>query len=661
MSKNLWCRFLIASTLTGLAVGLEPPAIAAEVNPAAPAADSVPESEEPQDGPEVSLSSSAADLRWADVQEPVPQPDRLPLNSATLSTSPVTTSIATPMGADLNGETASLPILSAEGSARQRNHLPGDDQDAEPVTIPQASIESAPSVLDELSQYTDRPTTGSDPMAQVTSVTQFSDVQPTDWAYQALQSLVERYGCIVGYPDGTFKGQRALSRYEFAAGMNACLDRISELLAASTADLATREDLATLQRLQEEFAAELATLRGRVDELDSRTAQLEANQFSTTTKLSGETIFAVADLFGGGAEEIDDSSLDESNNTIFGSRVRLAFDTSFSGSDRLRARLQVGNFERFNTTDRLGNTVIGNEARLGFDTGTDNDFEINNLSYLFPIGDQITAMVAAQASHFLYFDFIDPVTPFSSSGRGAISRFGRFNPIYRVGTGTGAGVSFDFDVASLQLAYLAGDAGSPSPGSGLFNGDYGALAQLTLKPFDALTLAFTYANSYSGTQENDDGTRSAIGLNTGTGSNRSRVRVGDAPVVVNSYGVEVNFRVAKFLQIGGWATFSAVRAIETGDADVWTYAGTISFPDLGKKGNLLGFVIGVQPYLGGTTGFTVSDRRSDDNGLHIEGFYRLQLNDYISVTPGFVVLTAPDQDLDNETAVLGVVRTTFTF
>jgi len=57
-----------------------------------------------------------------------------------------------------------------------------------------------------------------------------------------------------------------LTRYEFA-GLNACLDRVNELIAAATADRVTREDLATLQRLQEEFSAELATLRGRVDSL----------------------------------------------------------------------------------------------------------------------------------------------------------------------------------------------------------------------------------------------------------------------------------------------------------------------------------------------------------------------------------------------------------
>ncbi|OWY66980.1 hypothetical protein B7486_33615 [cyanobacterium TDX16] len=50
-------------------------------------------------------------------------------------------------------------------------------------------------------------------LAQVTSVSQLSDVQPTDWAFQALQSLVERYGCIAGYPDGTYRGNRALTRY----------------------------------------------------------------------------------------------------------------------------------------------------------------------------------------------------------------------------------------------------------------------------------------------------------------------------------------------------------------------------------------------------------------------------------------------------------------
>ncbi len=131
------------------------------------------------------------------------------------------------------------------------------------------------------------------PMGQVNSVSQFRDVQPTDWAFQSLQSLVERYGCIAGYPNGTYRGNRALTRYEFAAGLNACLERVNELIATAASNIVTRDDLATLQKLQQEFGAELATLRGRVDEAESRAADIEANQFSVTTKLSGITILGI--------------------------------------------------------------------------------------------------------------------------------------------------------------------------------------------------------------------------------------------------------------------------------------------------------------------------------------------------------------------------------
>ncbi|WP_241994106.1 iron uptake porin, partial [Chroococcidiopsis cubana] len=173
-----------------------------------------------------------------------------------------------------------------------------------------------------------------DALAQVTSVSQLSDVQPTDWAFQALQSLVERYGCIAGYPDGTYRGNRALTRYEFAAGLNACLDRVNELIATATADNVTKEDLATLQRLQEEFSAELATLRGRVDALEARTSELEANQFSTTTTLTGEVIAVVADVFGDEravrSGEAEGSRGDLDINTILADRARLSFNTSFT-------------------------------------------------------------------------------------------------------------------------------------------------------------------------------------------------------------------------------------------------------------------------------------------------------------------------------------------
>ncbi len=168
--------------------------------------------------------------------------------------------------------------------------------EVKPLSSAANNSNDAMSQVMSVSQLSDS-TVSNQAMSQVTSVSQLSDVQPTDWAFQALQSLVERYGCIAGYPDRTYRGNRAISRYEFAAGLNACMDRVNELIAAATEDLATKEDLATLQRLQEEFAAELATLRGRVDALEVRTATLQEQQFSTTTKLVGEVAFALSDSF----------------------------------------------------------------------------------------------------------------------------------------------------------------------------------------------------------------------------------------------------------------------------------------------------------------------------------------------------------------------------
>ena len=75
-------------------------------------------------------------------------------------------------------------------------------------------------------------------MAQVTSVSQLSDVQPTNWAYQAISDLVSRYGCVAGFPNQTFQPGEAASRAEMAALVDSCLNRISEFQDAKDAQLA---------------------------------------------------------------------------------------------------------------------------------------------------------------------------------------------------------------------------------------------------------------------------------------------------------------------------------------------------------------------------------------------------------------------------------------
>ena len=99
-----------------------------------------------------------------------------------------------------------------------------------------------------------------DDLGQVTNVNQLRDVAPTDWAYEALRSLVDRYGCISGFPNQTYQGSQPLSRYEFAAGLNSCLNQIERLIASQGS--VAGEDLETIQRLSQEFESELATLGG---------------------------------------------------------------------------------------------------------------------------------------------------------------------------------------------------------------------------------------------------------------------------------------------------------------------------------------------------------------------------------------------------------------
>lgn len=337
---------------------------------------------------------------------------------------------------------------------------------------------AANSSLPTSSQSTNSPQ-ASDKIAQVTSVSQLSDVQPTDWAFGALQSLVERYGCIAGYPNGTYRGNRPMTRYEFAAGLNACLDRVSELIATATTNLVTKEDLATLQRLQEEFAAELATLRGRVDALEARTAELEANQFSTTTKLNGEVIIAAIGATGG-SPDTDDP------NIILTNRVRLNLNTSFTGKDLLITGLQSHNFlggldgsGSLQESLGLASPILSaSSARTSFEPqfpGIDvktlsdvsaNDVELYKLLYIFPVADKLTLFAGTGAETS---DAFPAITPFYGEGQESISRFGNLNPVVRVsggtsGSGLASAVGFIFNISDqLDLRALYGSVNANIP------------------------------------------------------------------------------------------------------------------------------------------------------------------------------------------------------
>lgn len=74
--------------------------------------------------------------------------------------------------------------------------------------------------------------------AMATPQGQFPDVQPTNWAYQAILNLKERYGCAEGFPDGTFRPGEPSTRAQMAALTNHCLTNITQFYTAADAALA---------------------------------------------------------------------------------------------------------------------------------------------------------------------------------------------------------------------------------------------------------------------------------------------------------------------------------------------------------------------------------------------------------------------------------------
>ncbi|WP_445250722.1 iron uptake porin [Microcoleus sp. OTE_8_concoct_300] len=580
--------------------------------------------------------TTAAQVPIPDAQEPIALSETQHQLAAETDAPSQAVSVPAPPETVHSDATADTP----ESQLTATSNPPGP-----PVIASELKQSETPATKPEKNPLTPAKTAAQSPdatsMNQVTSVSQLSDVRPTDWAFQALQSLVERYGCIAGYPDGTYRGNRALTRYEFAAGLNACLDQVTKLIGSLPANIVTQEDLAVLQRLQEEFAAELATLRGRVDALEARTSELEANQFSTTTTLNGETIFAVSDTFGKGAVG------DDKTTANLGYRVRLNFDTSFTGTDRLRTRLQARNNARY---DRPTGTPM---TRTNFDGDGGSEITLDKLSYQFLIGSRTNVEIGAKG---LTSDDVAPlINPyFDSAAQGAVSRFGAFNPaIYNTPGETGIAINHQLsDRLNLTLTYLTNTAADSTEGNGLFNGSYGAIAQLTYSPSSELDLALSYVRSYS--RKND------VDLSLGTGSNNANQPFNQNATRGNHFGLQASWRPSSRFALSGWAGYVDAQQLSGGDAkaQIWNGGVTFAFPDLFSEGNVGGLIVGVPPK---TTRNDIKENKDNATSLHVEALYLIQVSDFISITPGVYVITNTDHNKDNGTTWVGVLRTSFTF
>ncbi len=472
-----------------------------------------------------------------------------------------------------------------------------------------------------------------------------------------------------------------------------------------------KEDIDKLKRLMQEFEAELAALGARVDSLEARVSFLEDHQFSTTTKLSGEVIFALTDAFGDNRGN---------NQAVFQDRVRLTLNSSFTGQDRLVTRLAAGNATLFGNNyrttsvnkdgkpvtvefDNLQTPALSQTFNLGNTGG--NDVVIDWLAYYTPINVNkdftINTYVAAWGG--IWSDFVPTTNPYFEDydgGNGALSAFASENPIYRIGGGSGLGLSFQLDFlknligpTALSFGYLAPNAADPSAGNGLFNGDYSALAQLNFGIGKRANLGITYVNAYHGSDSAifslGSGTLGVTGtslanlsqsqlqtaFNDGTVDfiNNGADYVNDPGLqdnvqpfnfrqkITNSIGTQFAWQVADWLSFSAYGMYSSVRLIGRGDGEIWSYGGGFAFPDLGKEGNVLGFFAGVQPYIGNLDFDELGVFRTTSNPIHVELYYKYQLTDNISLTPGVIWISKPEQFKQVNDEVIGTLRGTFTF
>ena len=482
-----------------------------------------------------------------------------------------------------------------------------------------------------------------DDINQVTNVNQLRDVSPTDWAYEALRSLVDRYGCIVGFPDRTYRGSQAVTRYEFAAGLNSCLNQIERLIASSEA--IAREDLDTLNRLTREFEAELATLSGRVDNLESRTAFLEDNSFSTTTKLNAEIVNYILGTFGD--EKPDGSDVDDQINVS--SRIRLNFDSSFTGRDTLRVRLQARNVT---SPAEAGGA---NALALNFEGNNENNVELNDLYYIFPIGDRITALVGTNG---VDVDEIFQVAPTMGLVYDSLTLANNFNTlIYGNGISGGAGIGATVELvdwANVDIGYWANDPANPDEGSGLFNGNYAAGANLNLTFLDdRLNIALAYLRGYQGEGSGYD-LAGFVGTEAATDPFEDRANSSD------NFGVATSFRAIERLSIGGFFGYTTASTIDdNADADILAWSAYATFTDLLKEGSAFLVTFGQTPTLVDSEGNAVNDDEDSPYLLSLE--YQYNLNDNIQITPGGYVLFNPNGNSNNDNIYVGTIRTIFRF
>ncbi|MDA1246509.1 MAG: iron uptake porin [Cyanobacteria bacterium] len=467
---------------------------------------------------------------------------------------------------------------------------------------------------------------------QVTSVSQFSDVQPTDWAYQALANLVERNGCVAGFPDSKFKGGNAMTRYEAAALLNSCLDRVTEK---------TDE----LQKLLNEFDGELTVLTGRVDGLESKVGKLRAQQFSTTTRLKG-----VANFFLGGLDGNPDLTADK---TTFNYDYRLTLTTQFGDKSKLVSRLRSANFAKDNQFSGSGSA--GNMVGADIAASTADSINLDRLYYQFPLKaiDGLTITAGPLARNTETVAFIP-----SAYKSGILDYFGLAGAtgVYNKATGSLFGFTWKQKVKkgnpyfTVSSNYVTDNKKAAVSSEGLFSGEGNSwLSQLGyVGPNWGIALAANYINEGQKT------------IRKGSKVSQTTLAAGQDAIsyAIGGYWKPLETGIIPSISLGLGGTNVERLSATKGNNDSFGWTAGLQWDNAFVKGNSLGFAFAMPQQ-----GDTEAGVKTEDTFAY-ELFYRFKVSDNITVTPAVFYIqnsqgattTAAERDVFG-----AVVQTTFKF
>ena len=484
--------------------------------------------------------------------------------------------------------------------------------------------------------------------AQVTqsvpSVESLKDVEPTDWAYEALRSLIEKYGLIAGYGDNTFDGDRPLSRYEFAAILNAALTFLDGSIQT---EAIAPDDSATIEALTQKFNSELSIIRGRVDGVEARLGDLESTQFSTTTKLKGQAVFAVNAGGYTGDEIIDpngDVITDSQPEATTLYRTSLDFDTSFTGTDNLKIRLDTGSNGFDDNAAGVLEPNFGSILNYSDSPPRDDSIGVGRAYYQFKPAQTLNVAIGPAMVATDYIDFSQYTRPsFRGISTESLAQNYLLFPIEGPSGGAFAAWTFK-DKLTIRGTYNAAEAANPnedvsgiieglstfttllyageSGDGGLFGDFYQGIVELEYTPIETIAVRLQYSGG----------------------------EIFDRRFDVLAASAE--WRFLPRMAIFGRYAYGSYDETAFGDIEPSYWMAGLSLVDILKEGAILAIAAG-QPF--------IVDEIGDDTQTNFEAYYNFPLNDFISIAPILQIITNPSNQDANDNIYTGTIRTVFNF